>query len=89
MRFTDEADALHLANDTDYGLNAFVQTTSLQRAHRVARQLHAGSVWVNTISDIQPQGPYGGFKRSGIGRSGGLEGLQEFQQIKNIRIGMH
>jgi acyl-CoA reductase-like NAD-dependent aldehyde dehydrogenase len=88
MKFGDDAEAVRIANDTPYGLNAFVQTTDLTRAHRVARQLEAGSVWINTFSDISPQGPYGGYKQSGIGRTGGLEGLHEFLQIKNIRIAM-
>jgi aldehyde dehydrogenase (NAD+) len=86
MKFSDEAEAVRIANDTRYGLNAFVQTTDLARAHRVARQLEAGSVWINQFSDISPQGPYGGYKQSGIGRTGGLDGLHEFLQIKNIRI---
>jgi aldehyde dehydrogenase (NAD+) len=64
------------------------QTTNLTRAHRVVRQLEAGSVWVNSGSDIAPQGPYGGYKQSGAGRAGGVEGLREFQQVKNIRIAM-
>jgi acyl-CoA reductase-like NAD-dependent aldehyde dehydrogenase len=88
IKFSDEAEAVRVANDTHYGLNAFVQTTDLGRAHRVARQLEAGSVWINTFSDISPQGPYGGYKQSGFGRTGGLEGLHEFLQVKNIRIGM-
>ncbi|MGX9792830.1 aldehyde dehydrogenase family protein [Mycobacterium sp. MMS18-G62] len=88
MKFSDEAEAVRIANDTRYGLNAFVQTNDLSRAHRVARQLEAGSVWINTFSDISPQGPYGGYKQSGFGRTGGLEGLHEFLQVKNIRIGM-
>ena len=88
MKFSDEAEAVRIANDTPYGLNAFVQTTDLGRAHRVARQLEAGSVWINQFSDISPQGPYGGYKHSGFGRTGGLEGLHEFMQVKNIRIGM-
>lgn len=88
MRFKDEDEAVRTANDTDYGLNAFIQTTNLTRAHRVARQLEAGSVWVNSGSDIIPQGPYGGYKQSGVGRAGGVEGLNEFQQVKNIRIAM-
>jgi len=50
--------------------------------------LEAGSVWVNQASLISPQGPYGGYKQSGFGRTGGLDGLHEFLQIKNIRIGM-
>ncbi|WP_216893029.1 aldehyde dehydrogenase family protein [Nocardia alni] len=86
--FADEDEALRLANDTPYGLNAFVQTADLTRAHRVARRLEAGSVWINQISDIAPQGPYGGYKHSGFGRTGGLDGLYEFLQVKNIRIGM-
>lgn len=86
--FADEAEAVRIANDSRYGLNAFVATTNLERAHRVARQLQAGSVWVNRHSDIEPQGPYGGYKQSGFGRTGGAEGLYEFLQVKNIRIGM-
>jgi len=86
MKFSDEAEAVRIANDTRYGLNAFVQTNDLGRAHRVARQLEAGSVWINTFSDISPQGPYGGYKQSGFGRTGGVEGLHEFLQVKNIRI---
>ena len=88
IRFRDDDDALRLANDTPYGLNAFVHTRDLNRAHSVARRLEAGSVWINTFSDISPQGPYGGYKQSGFGRTGGIDGLHEFLQIKNIRIGM-
>jgi aldehyde dehydrogenase (NAD+) len=88
VKFSDEAEAVRIANDTPYGLNAFIQTNDLGRAHRVARRLQAGSVWINKYSDISPQGPYGGYKQSGFGRTGGLEGLQEFLQIKNIRIAM-
>lgn len=88
IRFSDDADAVRTANDSRYGLNAFVHTRDLQRAHRVARQLEAGSVWVNTSSNIAPQSPYGGYKQSGFGRTGGVDGLHEFLQIKNIRIGM-
>ena len=88
IKFSDEAEAVRIANDSRYGLNAFVQTNDLSRAHRVARQLEAGSVWINTFSDMSPQGPYGGYKQSGSGRTGGLEGLHEFLQVKNIRIGI-
>ena len=88
IRFSDDAEAVRIANDTPYGLNAFIHTRDLNRAHRVARQLEAGSVWVNKFSDIEPQGPYGGYKQSGFGRTGGIDGLREFQRTKNIRIGM-
>lgn len=88
IRFGSDDDAIRLANATPYGLNAFVHTRDLNRAHGVARRLEAGSVWINTFSDIAPQGPYGGFKQSGFGRTGGVEGLHEFLQTKNIRIRM-
>ena len=88
IRFSDDDEAVRLANDSVYGLNAFIHTRDLARAHRVARQLESGSVWVNTFSDISPQGPYGGYKHSGSGRTGGLEGLQEFLQVKNIRLAL-
>lgn len=88
IRFTDDDHAVAIANDSVYGLNAFVHTRDLVRAHSVARRLESGSVWVNQTSQISPQGPYGGYKQSGFGRTGGLEGLHEFLQVKNIRIGM-
>lgn len=88
IRFSEDDDAVRMANDTAYGLNAFVHTRDLQRAHRVARALESGSVWINSISRISPQGPYGGYKQSGFGRTGGMAGLQEFLQPKNIRIGL-
>jgi acyl-CoA reductase-like NAD-dependent aldehyde dehydrogenase len=88
IRFSDDDEAVRIANDTVYGLNAFVHTRDLQRAHRVSRALESGSVWINSISSIAPQGPYGGYKQSGFGRTGGIDGLQEFLQAKNIRIGL-
>jgi acyl-CoA reductase-like NAD-dependent aldehyde dehydrogenase len=88
MIFRDEAEAVRLANDTPYGLNAFMHTRGLARAHGVARRLESGSVWINRFSDMSPQGPYGGYKQSGFDRTGGVDGLHEFMQVKNIRIGM-
>lgn len=88
ISFGDDAEAVRIANATRYGLNAFMHTRDLTRAHRVARQLEAGSVWINSRSDIAPQSPYGGYKQSGFGRTGGIDGFHEFLQIKNIRIGM-
>ncbi|MEX7469477.1 aldehyde dehydrogenase [Mycobacterium adipatum] len=87
-RFTDDDQAVRTANDTRYGLNAFVHTRDLRRAHRVSRALESGSVWINSTSRISPQGPYGGYKQSGFGRTGGWEGLLEFLQTKTIRIGL-
>jgi acyl-CoA reductase-like NAD-dependent aldehyde dehydrogenase len=86
MPFDTEEEALAIANDTDFGLVAYAHTTNFARAHRVARGLQSGSVWINAYSDIQPSGPYGGYKQSGYGRLGGIEGLDEFSQVKNTRI---
>ncbi|GAB1814506.1 aldehyde dehydrogenase family protein [Mycobacterium sp. MUNTM1] len=84
--FTDEDHVLALANNTMYGLANYVHTKSLARAHQTARGLQSGTVFVNTFPDLVPTSPYGGFKRSGTGRNGGLEGLLEFSQVKDIRI---
>jgi aldehyde dehydrogenase (NAD+) len=88
MRFSSEDEAVALANDTEFGLVDYVQTTNLRRAHAVARRLMAGSVYVNTYSDLVPTAPYGGMKQSGVGRLGGIEGLDEFSQVKNTRIAL-
>jgi acyl-CoA reductase-like NAD-dependent aldehyde dehydrogenase len=72
----------------DHPPERLVKDRSANRAHSVARRLAAGSAWINRNSDLSPQSPYGGYKHSGTGRAGGREGLHEFQQVKNIRIGM-
>jgi acyl-CoA reductase-like NAD-dependent aldehyde dehydrogenase len=83
--FDTEDEAIALANDTDFGLGAYVHTQNLRRAHHVASQLLAGMIHVNGAGDaMQPNCPFGGFKKSGHGRLGGMEGLNEFLQPKNI-----
>ena len=83
--FDTEEEAVALANSTDYGLGAYVHTQNLRRAHHVTSQLQAGMIHVNGAGEaMQPNCPFGGFKHSGHGRLGGVEGLQEFLQPKNI-----
>ncbi|MCX7863635.1 MAG: aldehyde dehydrogenase family protein, partial [Novosphingobium sp.] len=83
--FDTEEEAIALANGTDYGLGAYVHTTNLRRAHVVTAQLQAGQIHVNGAGEaMQPNVPFGGWKRSGQGRLGGIEGLHEFLQPKNI-----
>ena len=83
--FDSEEEAIALANDSDYGLGAYVHTQNLRRAHHVASQLDAGMIHVNGGGEaMQPNCPFGGFKKSGHGRLGGVEGLNEFLQPKNI-----
>ena len=86
LRFKDEAEAIAIANDTDYGLAAGLWTNNLSRAMRMTRELRAGTVWVNTYRTISPAAPFGGYKRSGIGRERGLEALRDYLQVKNVMI---
>mgnify|MGYP001765645643 CR=1 FL=1 len=83
--FDTEEEAIALANGTEYGLGAYVHTQNLRRAHHVTGQLHAGMIHVNGSGEaMQPNCPFGGWKKSGHGRLGGIEGLHEFMQPKNI-----
>jgi acyl-CoA reductase-like NAD-dependent aldehyde dehydrogenase len=83
--FDTEDEAVALANDGDYGLGAYIHTTNIARAHRVANQMMAGQVQVNGAGEaMTPCVPFGGMKHSGHGRLGGIEGLREFQQVRNV-----
>jgi len=84
--FDDDADAIRSANATPYGLASVVWTSDLQRAHRVARQLQAGIVWVNCWMVRDLRTPFGGMKQSGVGREGGLDALRFFTEAKNVCI---
>jgi aminomuconate-semialdehyde/2-hydroxymuconate-6-semialdehyde dehydrogenase len=86
MAFYTESEALELANATRYGLAATVWTNDLKRAHRVAHEIDAGIVWINSwlVRDLRT--PFGGVKQSGIGREGGFEALRFFTEPKNIFV---
>ncbi|MEV5838351.1 aldehyde dehydrogenase [Nocardia sp. NPDC052112] len=84
IRFRDEDEAIAIANDTDFGLAAGVWTSNYHTAHRVSRELEAGTVWVNTYRALQYATPFGGIKSSGHGRENGIDGFAEFTQPKAI-----
>ncbi|WP_139924955.1 aldehyde dehydrogenase [Hymenobacter sp. DG01] len=84
--FDTEEQAVTWANGTEYGLSATLWTRDLTRAHRVAQQLQAGVVWVNTWLHRDLRTPFGGMKNSGLGREGGLEALRFFTEAQNVCI---
>ncbi|KAF2765719.1 aldehyde dehydrogenase [Teratosphaeria nubilosa] len=86
--FRDEAEAVRSANSTTYGLGAAVFTKDLERAHRVAAEIEAGMVWVNSTQDCDPRVPFGGVKMSGIGRELGSAGLEAYSQVKAVHVNM-
>nr|WP_042180925.1 aldehyde dehydrogenase family protein [Kibdelosporangium sp. MJ126-NF4]CEL14680.1 Betaine aldehyde dehydrogenase [Kibdelosporangium sp. MJ126-NF4]CTQ96690.1 Betaine aldehyde dehydrogenase (EC 1.2.1.8) [Kibdelosporangium sp. MJ126-NF4] len=83
-RFTDEDDAVRIANDTHYGLAGGVFTKDGDKAQRVAARLRHGTIWINDYHPYLPQAEWGGFKRSGVGRELGRAGLAEYQEAKHI-----
>ncbi|MEO1437014.1 MAG: aldehyde dehydrogenase [Bacteroidota bacterium] len=88
MPFDTEEEVLVYANNTIYGLSATIWTQNISRAHRMAEQVQAGIVWVNTWMTRDLRTPFGGMKHSGVGREGGLEALRFFTEPKNVCIRM-
>lgn len=86
--FKTEEEAVQMANDTTYGLGAAIFTRDLERAHRVAAEIEAGMVWVNSSQDCDYRIPFGGVKQSGIGRELGEAGLEAYTQVKAVHINM-
>ncbi|MDM5333120.1 aldehyde dehydrogenase family protein [Ureibacillus composti] len=87
--FKDEAEAIQLANDSDYGLAGAVFTNDGAKAQRVIRKLRAGITWVNAYHPTFNEAPWGGYKQSGIGRELGTFGLEAFQEVKQVNINLN
>lgn len=88
QKFKDEADAIKLANDTKYGLAGAVFSQDGTKALRVIKKVRAGITWINSYHPTYNEAPWGGYKQSGIGRSLGTYGLDDFQEVKQININL-
>ncbi len=88
LRFEDEASAIAMANDTPYGLAAYLYTRDVSRLIRVAEALEYGIIGANDGLPSTAQAPFGGMKESGLGREGGKWGLEEYLETKYISIGI-
>lgn len=83
ITYRDEDDAIAIANDTPYGLHAYIATGNVQRGQRLARRIRAGRVMINEIIDA-PDAPFGGFKQSGLGREFGHYGLEAYLETQAV-----
>ena len=81
--YDDDADAVRIANDTPYGLSGYVSSGNLDRARRIAAQLHTGMVHINN-APLDSMAPFGGYKQSGNGREWGVHGMDEFLEVKSV-----
>jgi (Z)-2-((N-methylformamido)methylene)-5-hydroxybutyrolactone dehydrogenase len=84
--FSSEEEAVEIANSVTYGLTAAVWTKDLAKAHRMAKAIQSGTVWVNTYRYVRWVTPYGGYKQSGVGKENGVEAIKDFTQVKTVVI---
>lgn len=87
-KFSGEDDAVRMANGTPYGLAGGVWTQDFPKGYRVARELRIGTVWINDFHPYYPEAPWGGFKRSGVGRELSHVGLEEYTELKNVHANL-
>jgi acyl-CoA reductase-like NAD-dependent aldehyde dehydrogenase len=84
LPFSNTAGAIRLANDVDYGLSASIWTKSIETAQAVSSATKAGIVWVNSIFELDPMAPFGGYKQSGLGRELGPDSIEAYTQVKTV-----
>jgi aldehyde dehydrogenase (NAD+) len=88
LKFRDVDDMVRRANDTNFGLAAAVWTRDVAKAHRFAKQVRAGTVWVNCYDVFDAAAPFGGFKQSGLGRELGEAGLDAYTETKTVTVAL-
>ena len=86
LTFKTDAEALEIANGTEYGLGSGLWTSNLQRAHLFAREIRSGMVWVNSYKRVNPGSPFGGTGQSGYGREMGFDAMREYTQVKSVWV---
>jgi acyl-CoA reductase-like NAD-dependent aldehyde dehydrogenase len=86
ITFKDEADLIKQANDTIYGLSAGIWTRDITRAHRFAKEIKAGTIWINTFNMMNAASPFGGYKQSGYGREMGKHALELYTHVKSVWV---
>ncbi len=84
--FKDDAEALRIANSTEYGLGSGLWTRELSRAHKMAREIRAGMVWINSYKRVNPGSPFGGVGQSGYGREMGFEAMHDYTEAKSVWV---
>lgn len=86
LSFSTDEEAIEKANNTLYGLGASVWSSNVERAAKIAEELEAGSVWVNTHFELDPRAPFGGYKESGIGLEFGVNGLKSYCNSQTLYL---
>ena len=87
--FEDIEEVIEMGNDTIYGLAASIWTKDINKAHKVAAGLKAGSIWINSHNVFDASAPFGGYKQSGFGREMGKHALELYTQVKNVIVQLH